>query len=67
MKKKKAAVRKPAKLKTDLFLELEGNVFVVEKDLKGKVVSREAIDGKTVLQCLLTQLSKAIDNYDPKL
>lgn len=65
--KKKKTTTKPAKLKTDLFLELEGNVFVVEKDLKGKVVSREAIDGKTVLQCLLTQLSKAIDNYDPKL
>ncbi len=66
-KKKKATVRNPAKPKTNLFLELEGDVFIVEKDLKDKVISREAIDGKTVLQCLVVQLSQAIDNFDPKL
>lgn len=57
---KKKLVKKENKPKTDVFLELEGSVHIVEKKGK-KIVSREKIDGKAVLQCLLSVIKEAVN------
>lgn len=48
-------------MNTDVFLELEGHVYVVEKDKKGKVISKDEIPGKDVLGCLIKLLVEAAD------
>lgn len=52
--------------KHEMLLELDGKVFIVDKK-HGKEVSREEIDGKVVLQCLLSTLKESIDAYSEKL
>lgn len=51
---------------TQLFLELEGSVNLVEQDSKGKVIKRQPIDGDAVLKCLLNLIEKSIDDYCSK-
>ncbi len=41
-------------------LMLEGKVFVVERDVGGKEISKEEIDGEIVLKCLLAKLETAL-------
>ena len=55
--KKKASV-KP--LKSELFFELDGHVYIVEKK-DGKVVSRDELDGKLVLQSIVSVLSEELN------
>jgi len=43
-----------------VMLELEGGVFVVERDADGNVVSQEEIDGKLVLQLVLQAIELSI-------
>ena len=47
----------------DVSLELDGHVYVVEKDDDGNVISRDEIDGEVVLKLLLSVLSDAIKAY----
>ena len=41
-------------------LELNGNVYIVERDAKGNEVSRSEIDGKAVLDAVLYVLSQML-------
>lgn len=51
--------KKTKKIKTELLLELDGKVFIIEKK-NGKEILREEIDGKTVLRCLLSMIEQAV-------
>jgi hypothetical protein len=66
-KKKKTLPKKAPKSKTKpkgiLVLALEGDVFVIEKDNKGKEISKAKIDGETVLKCLVFHLEAAVKNF----
>ena len=56
---KKAVAKKPKKLKKSIKsisptvgLMLEGNVFLIEYDAAGKVISKAPLDNQAVLQAL---------------
>jgi hypothetical protein len=46
-----------------LELELDGHIYVTEKDKDGNIISREEIDGELVLKMLLNILEDAIRTY----
>lgn len=50
----------------EAFLELEGNVYIVEKK-NGKITSKEVLDGTTVLKCLLYVLEQSITSMEKSL
>lgn len=50
---------------TNVELELEGKVFIVEKDKEGNVVSRDELNGELVLKSLLVVLEDAIRTWTP--
>lgn len=54
---------KKSVLKRELLLELEGNIFLVEKE-KGKVISREPLDGKICLEALLQVITEAVNKLE---
>ena len=58
MKKKTKSKSK----ETEMFLELAGNVYIVEK-LGDKEIQRDVIEGDVVLQCLLNTLTQALQTY----
>lgn len=61
-KKKKAPTKKvAAKPETSLHLEMEGCVYVVERDAKNNIISQGALDSKAVLDCLLIALKKGLE------
>lgn len=45
-----------------LAFELEGDVFIVEKDAEGNITSREKLDGEIVLQSLVNVLERSLFN-----
>lgn len=51
--------------KNEMLLELDGQVFIVDKK-NGKVVSREPLDGKLVLQCVIQCLKDGIKLMEDK-
>jgi hypothetical protein len=53
-------------LDTDLFIELQGNVFLTEKDKNGNIISQEEVDGQVVVNCLLEVLIGALKNEEKK-
>lgn len=60
MKKKTATVKKKKQPKCDeLLFELEGKVFIVEKN-KGKETNRTELEGKTVLGCLVKCITDGV-------
>ena len=50
--------------KSRLALELDGAVSLLEYDKKGRLVSREPIDGKLVLKTLICVLEQALDRFE---
>jgi hypothetical protein len=59
--------QKPKKKpETELFLEIDTPVYIIEKTAKGKVLSKEPIDSKTVLQLLLHAITEGIEMLDLK-
>jgi hypothetical protein len=52
--------KKKSKELSEVFFEMTGKVYVVEK-LNGKEIERTEIDGTTVLNCLIDILEKSID------
>ena len=51
---------------TDLFIELEGNAYIREKDKEGNIISQEEVDGQVVVNCLLQVLIGALKNEEQK-
>jgi hypothetical protein len=51
---------------SDMFLELEGTVFVVTKDQEGNVLTREPLDSKIVLRALLASIEDGVKLIDPE-
>jgi len=49
--------------KSELLFELDGKVFIVEKE-NGQEVLREEMDGKVVLQCIMKCLKDGLDKLD---
>jgi hypothetical protein len=47
------------KTSDEALLELDGNVFIVEKK-NGKEISRQVLDGNVVLKCLMYMLEQSI-------
>lgn len=59
--------QKPKKKpETELFLEIDTPVYIIEKTAKGKVLSKEPIDSKTVLQLLLHAITEGVELLDQK-
>lgn len=55
-------MKKKAKAKKNgMFLELEGKLYIVER--KNGKETREELDSETMLQALLTIITKAIESY----
>ena len=50
--------------KTVLELELDGHVYVVEKDKNGNLISKEEIDANLVLQSLIGCIKKGMSLID---
>jgi hypothetical protein len=48
---------------TGLSLELDGHVYIVEKDEEGNEISRDEIDGEVVLQIVLLTLEESLDDF----
>lgn len=55
--KKKVSAPAP---KDELLFELDGHVYIVEK-ADGKVTQRTELDGKLVLECIMTVLKQSLD------
>lgn len=52
-----------SKSKSEYYLSLEGEVSLIEK--RGdKIVSKEVIEGKLVLECLLNLIKVALQDYE---
>ena len=48
-----------------LDFELEGKVFMIQKDKDGNVLLKEEMDGDILLKILLDMFSDAAENYIP--
>jgi len=48
-----------------LDFELEGKVFMIQKDKDGNVLLRQEMDGDVLLKILLDMFSDAAENYIP--
>jgi len=46
-----------------MLFELEGNVYIVQKE-NGIVVGKEVLDGKIVLECVLLCLKRGMDQLE---
>ncbi len=55
--KKKAAKKKP--VKSEVFLELDGKVYIVEK-LNGIEIEKNELEGNIVLRCILQCLKDSL-------
>jgi hypothetical protein len=49
----------------NMSIELEGKIFLVTKDATGNVVSKEELDGETMLKALLVTIEDALESYIP--
>ena len=49
----------------NLSIELEGKIFLVTKDNVGNVLSKEELDGETMLKALLVTIEDALNSYIP--
>lgn len=67
-KKTKQTTKKQVKgknPKTQLMLAIEGDVYIEERDLKGKLLSRENLDKGVILNIVLDVLEQAIKKELP--
>lgn len=46
----------------DMELQLDGKIYLVQKDEKGNEILRDELDSETVLQALASVVSEAITN-----
>lgn len=58
----KTKIKKTPKLK-EMLLELDGDVFIVERFTDG-TVRKEPLDGELVLKSVIHVLEKAIEGYN---
>ena len=49
-----------------LEMELEGKIFLVHKDVDGKMISREELNSEIMLKALLNTLEDALHSYLPQ-
>ena len=59
---KKPKLKKKKELETNIFLELDGKVFLTEKTKTGKIISKEEFDGILVLKCFMNLIEKGLKN-----